>query len=56
MGISRSGEPAVTTVWGTELGTTLLTTFRRKNEQPEADRALLPKSEIDKGLLSEAFL
>ena len=32
-----------------------LATFRRKNEQSEADRALRPKSGIDKVLLSEAF-
>jgi hypothetical protein len=32
-----------------------LVTFRRKNEQSEADRALRPKSGIDKVLLSEAF-
>ena len=33
----------------------VLATFRRKNEQSEADRALRPKSGIDKVLLSEAF-
>jgi hypothetical protein len=36
-------------------GTPALATFRRKNEQSEADRALRPKSGIDKVLLSEAF-